>query len=312
MNSRWSTVFLIFFLFLLLRVASSVFGQEQIQATVTIDGKFPETYIFDGLEYTSDGVMHIYLKTVQSNPTEPVLSVNGMLSDATDGKFYSDKINYSATDGSGNYRFICRVKSAYQGRGITAHAEALNSNSASCSVKGTYILSNPSAAETIYLILKVIDRTTGLAANQVISLDILPAGNPPPPDGTIESLQVNVTHTDQLIPPESARYYKCYVPPGQSILTVTIGTEDQASTNEDMMFSYGLPKPTPSDYPKRVYYSVSGQNGFWANIKPDSGSSSKSNEGASLIDPQEGWYYIMVNNTTSGITGRFWIRCSIQ
>ncbi len=108
----------------------------------------------------------------------------------------------------------------------------------------------------------------------------------------------------------ATKYYKFTIPQSGSGsshgMQVTMGTWDW-TTNQDMMFSLGLPYPTTSDYPVATSFNADGDviNGSkkWANISPGS-----SNETVKIYsDLAAGTYYVMIHNT-SNVSGSFGFR----
>jgi len=215
-------------------------------------------------------------------------------------------VNMYVTGGTGPYNFACRAKRSSTTTGIdpVITTEDGQNGFAECTLQGT-----PAAAGEIDVLFKVTDSTTA-KVTLVKKITVNPAtvgGNEPP--GVIE-ITDGVTADNQSINGGSTRYYKCNVPAGQRILGVYMGTRSYSS-NHDMIVSYGLPYPTPSDYPKGVFYTLDGSNNMWANIQPESTGSSESDENIQVLNPASGWYYIMVHNTSS-TSGKFWIVCDYK
>jgi hypothetical protein len=230
---------------------------------------------------------------------------------ATEGQAYNNGnpyvVNMYVTGGTGPYNFACRAKRSSTTTGIdpVITTEDGQNGFAECTLQGT-----PAAAGEIDVLFKVTDSTTA-KVTLVKKITVNPAtvgGNEPP--GVVELLDGQGADF-QNISAGATRYYKCNVPAGQRILGVYLGTRDW-STNQDLIVSYGLPYPTPSDYVQGVEYHLDGSNNMWANIQPESPyTQSESEENIQVTSPQPGWYYIMVHNTSSG-SGKFWIVCDYK
>ncbi len=226
---------------------------------------------------------------------------------ATEGQAYNNGNPYVVkmyvTGGTGPYNFTCRAKTTSTTTGIdpVITAEDGQNGLAECTIQGT-----PAAAGEIDALFKVTD-STGAKVPLVKKITVNPAtvgGDEPP--GVVE-LNNNGDKADwQNITATGTNYYKCNVPAGTSSLAVYLGTRDW-TTNQDMIVSYGLPYPTPSDY-DHATGDLIGANNMWANIKPETGSQSQSSETVGIAYPNSGWYYIMIHNT-SNASGQYYVSC---
>lgn len=120
-----------------------------------------------------------------------------------------------------------------------------------------------------------------------------------PPD--LQQLDNGVSVQFVRIEVDQSHHYSFTIQPDQAGgthgLMVSMGTNDW-STNQDMIFSLGLPYPTTDDYPPGEAVAYDGElvNGSrkWASISPGS-----SNESAvSYPDLAAGAYYVTVHNTS--------------
>jgi hypothetical protein len=119
----------------------------------------------------------------------------------------------------------------------------------------------------------------------------------PRPPGVRTLTNSNAVRYVEIMPGET-HYYEFNIPEGTQAMLVSMGTNDW-KTNQDMMFSLGLPYPTTNDYPVGESFTVNGQeiNGSrkWARIAK--GGSNESYLISSDVIP--GTYFVMVYNTSS-------------
>jgi hypothetical protein len=227
----------------------------------------------------------------------PSLSITpGSLPDGTEGVSYSASVLMSAGSGTPPYSYSCFGTGL---PGITTR----NSGTSTCVISGV-----PEGSGPYSVTFRVYD-DAGQSSQTTRSFTVASAAPPPPPPpgagdppGVITLTNANVVRYVEILPGES-HYYKFSIPQGTRAMMVSMGTNDWR-TNQDMMFSLGLPYPTTNDYPVGESFTVNGEmiNGSrkWARIVK--GGSNESYVISDNVIP--GTYYIMVHNT-SNIDGKY-------
>lgn len=233
------------------------------------------------------------------SPGAPTLSVSpNTLPGGTAGSSYSVNVSMSASNGTAPYTYSCYGTGL---AGITTGNTVINNT---CVISGTPASSGP------YSVTFRVDDDAGQSAQTTRSFTVDPS-TPPPPGGSEPPDVKLLTNGKSVrfveIKAGETHYYKFTISQSMSGgwhgMVVSMGTNDW-QTNQDMMFSLGLPYPTNRDYTVGQSVALNGDvvNGSrkWGSISK--GSSNESVQISSGL--AAGTYYIMVYNT-AGIDGHY-------